>query len=167
MISWLRSLPNSVRPTPGSWQLWASTKTASPAPAKRASWTAAWPVALSMSSVGFGANEATISTTSPNAWARALARPNEARDARPTFGPNVAEATMPRTASETFSTSALVAGFSSWVVGPWAAGTFGGGLAGPRAAFYGGSLPLTKALGPGLTVGPRKGALIPFGPRKP
>src|SRR3989449_9996812 len=102
-----------------------------------------------MSSVGFGAKEATISTTSPNAWARALARPNEARDARPTFGPNVAEATMPRTASETFSTSALVAGVLSWGVGPWAAGTFGVGLARPRAALDGRSLPLTKPIRPG------------------
>src|SRR2546422_11266418 len=101
-----------------------------------------------MSSVGFGAKEATISTTSPNAWARALARPNEARDARPTFGPNVAEATMPRTASETFSTSALVAGVSSWVVGPGAAGTVGVGLGRPHGGLEWASLPLTRHRGP-------------------
>ena len=69
---------------------------------------------------------------------------------------------MPRTASETFSTSALVAGFSSWVVGPWATSTFGVRLARPRATFDGRSLPLTKPIGPGWTVGARKSALIPF-----
>src|SRR2546427_10518942 len=90
MISWLRSLPNSVSPTPGSRQLCASTKIASRAPTSRASWTAAWPVALSMSSVGFGANEATISTSSPKACARALARAYVTRQARPTFGPKAA-----------------------------------------------------------------------------
>src|SRR5439155_76749 len=77
MISWLRWLPNKVRPTPGSRQLWASTKTASRAPWSRASWTAAYPVALSISSVGCGAKEATIRTTSPKAWASAHAHPIE------------------------------------------------------------------------------------------
>src|SRR2546427_9880446 len=166
MISWLRWLPNSVRPTPGSRQLCASTKIASRAPRSRASWTAAWPVALSMSSVGFGANEATISTTSPKACASADARAYVTRHAVPTFGPKGAAPTISRTASETFFTSAVVAGFSSWVVGPWATSTFGVRSVRPRAIFEGRSLPLTNPIGPGCTPGAMRIALIPLAVRK-
>src|SRR3989441_10454945 len=115
-----------------------------------------------MSSVGFGANEATISTTSPKACARALARAYVTRQARPTFGPKAAALIISRTASETFFTSAVVAGFSSCVVGPWATKTFGVRSVRPRATFVGRSLPLTNPIGPGCTVGARKIALIPL-----
>src|SRR5437870_13692335 len=102
-----------------------------------------------MSSVGFGANEATINTTSPKTCARALARAYVTRQARPAFGPKVDAPTISRTASETFFTSAGVAGFSSCVVGPWATNTLGVRSVRPRATFDGRSLPLTDPIGPG------------------
>src|SRR5439155_1389475 len=87
------------------------------------------------------------------------------RQARPAVGPKVAEPTISRTASETFFTSADVAGFSSCVVGPWATKTFGVRSVRPRAIFDGRSLPLTNPIGPGWTAGARKIALSCFAVR--
>src|SRR5437899_10029087 len=115
-----------------------------------------------MSSVGFGANEATINTTSPKACARALARAYVTRQARPTFGPKAAALIISRTASETFFTSAVVAGFSSCVVGPWATRTFGVRSVRPRATFVGRSLPLTNPNVTVCSVGVRNDYLLPY-----
>src|SRR2546427_12594553 len=109
-----------------------------------------------MSSVGFGANEATINTTSPKTCARALARAYVTRQARPAFGPKVDAPTISRTASETFFTYAPVAGVSSWGVGPWGTNTFGVRSGRSRAPFIGRDPRLTNSGVPGGTVAERR-----------
>ena len=71
-----------------------------------------------------------------------------------------------RTASATFRTSAVVAGFSSWVVGPCATITFDVRSERSRAIFVGRSLPLTYPIGPGWTVGAMKRAFSRVPTRK-
>src|SRR5256712_2041332 len=88
------------------------------------------------------------------------------RHADTDYGPKAAAHTISRTASETFITSAVVAGFSSWVVGPWATSTFGVKSVRPRAIFEGRSLPLTNPIGPGCTAVAMRIALSPFALRK-
>ena len=75
-MSCAAAVPKCVSPLPTSMQLPASTNTASSAPARRASCIAANPTALSMSSVGFGARDATISARRPKTWTQTFAFPS-------------------------------------------------------------------------------------------